>query len=98
MLGKAAAFKKPILVAEGYLMGERVNQYQIGLAVPEEDSKQMLDAIKALGEPLDTRAQGRSEHFAAYRHDFSHEALKTRFFAFLEKAMAVKTAPELRRA
>jgi hypothetical protein len=98
MLGKAAAFEKPILVAEGYLMGERVNQYQIGLAVPEENPKQMLEALEALAAPLEARTRGRTEHFAAYRHDFSHEALKARFFAFLEKAMAGKTAPELRRA
>jgi hypothetical protein len=98
MPGKAAAFEKPILVAEGYLMAERVNQYQIGLSVPEEDPKQMLEALEALAAPLEARTKGRTEHFAAYRRDFSHEALKARFFAFLEKAMAVKTAPELRRA
>ena len=78
-------------------MAERVNQYQIGLSVPEEDPKQMLEALEALAAPLEARTQGRTEHFAAYRRDFSHEALKARFFAFLEKAMAGKTAPELRR-
>lgn len=97
MPGKAAAFEKPILVAEGYLMAERVNQYQIGLSVPEEDPKQMLGALEQLAAAPEARTKGRTEHFAAYRHDFSHEALKARFFAFLEQAMAVNTTPKLQR-
>ena len=78
-------------------MAERVNQYQIGLSVPEEDPKKMLGALEALAAPLDVRSKGRTEHFAAYRRDFSHEALNARFFAFLEQAMAVNTAPKLQR-
>ena len=97
MPGKAAAFEKPILVAEGYLMAERVNQYQIGLSVPEEDPKQMLGALEQLAAQPEARTKGRTEHFAAYRRDFSHEALKARFFAFLEQAMAVNTTLKLQR-
>ena len=78
-------------------MAERVNQYQIGLSVSEEDPKQMLDALEALAVPLEARSKGRIEHFAAYRHDFSHEALKARFFAFLEQAMAINAAPKFQR-
>ncbi|MCF8171977.1 MAG: hypothetical protein K9J49_06075 [Candidatus Methylopumilus sp.] len=88
MPGKAAAFEKPILVAEGYLMGARVSAYQIGLAVPEDDSAKMLQALTTLAQPLASREVALPKHFAAYRQDFSHDALKAKFFHFLEQAGA----------
>jgi hypothetical protein len=30
----------------------------------------------------------RAEHFAQYRHEFSHDALKAKFFEFLDKVVA----------
>jgi hypothetical protein len=92
MPGKAAAFEKPILVAEGYLMGGRVNKYQIGLTVPEDDAAKMLQALTALAQPLAKRSIALPEHFAAYRQDFSHEALKAKFFNFLDQACALAKA------
>ena len=89
MPGKAAAFEKPILVAEGYLMGARVNKYQIGLTVPEDDAAQMLQALTVLAQPLAARSIALPEHFAAYRKDFSHDALKSKFFNFLDQAHAL---------
>jgi hypothetical protein len=89
MLGKAAAFNKPILVAEGYLMASRVKQYQIGLAVKEDDAVQMLRALTDLTQTQALRIVGQPEHFAQYRQDFSHEALKVKFFGFLERALAL---------
>ncbi len=89
MPGKAAAFEKPILVAEGYLMGGRVNKYQIGLTVPEDDAPQMLHALTRLAQPLAARSIALPEHFAAYRKDFSHDALKSKFFDFLDQALAL---------
>ena len=89
MPGKAAAFEKPILVADGYLMASRVNKYQLGLAVQEDDADQMLRALKHLVQPQAQRVVARPEHFAAYRQDFSHAALKVKFFGFLEQALAL---------
>ena len=89
MPGKAAAFENPILVAEGYLMGGRVNKYQIGLTVPEDDAAQMLQAVTVLAQPLAARSIALPEHFAAYRQDFSHDALKSKFFNFLDQALAL---------
>ena len=88
MPGKAAAFDKPLLVAKGYLMASRVNKYQLGLAVQEDDAGQMLQALTNLIQPQAQRAVGRPEHFAAYRKDFSHEALKVKFFGFLDQVLA----------
>ncbi len=86
MLGKAAAFNKPILVADGYLMGDRVQKYQIGLAVPETDSKAMMQALAELVEPED-RLVALPEHFAAYRRDFSYDALKQSLYSFIAQAL-----------
>jgi hypothetical protein len=95
MLGKSAAFEKPILVAEGFLMGARVEQYQIGLTVPEADTAKMLSAITQLSMKSEARVVARAEHFAAYRQDFSHDALKARFFSFLEKTTLARTSSAL---
>jgi hypothetical protein len=83
MLGKAAAFNKPILVAQGHLMAKRVEQYQIGRTVNEDDPTQMLKQLIALVD-----APPSPDAFAAYRQDFSHEALCHHFFNFLDKAVA----------
>ena len=89
MPGKAAAFEKPILVAEGYLMGARVNKYQIGLTVPEDDAAQMLQALTVLAQPLAARSIALPKHFAEYRQDFSHDALKSKFFNFLDQSLTL---------
>jgi len=88
MPGKAAAFEKPILVADGYLMASRVNKYRLGLSVQENDANQMLQALTTLVQPQAQRVVARPEHFAAYRQDFSHAALKVKFFGFLDQALA----------
>jgi hypothetical protein len=88
MPGKAAAFDKPILVADGYLMGERVKQYQLGLAVAEDNAVNMYAALIALTRSQADRQVARAEHFAQYRHEFSHDALKAKFFEFLDRVVA----------
>ena len=86
MLGKAAAFSKPIIVAAGYLMGERVTQYGIGLSVAEDDVTAMLTALYSLadGPPITER------HFETYRQNFSIQALSDHLIGFIENCMAPK--------
>ena len=48
ILGKSAVFRKPILVSDKYLMGQRVRQYNIGLAMDESDSHQIAASLEAL--------------------------------------------------
>ena len=79
MPGKAAAFDKPILVASGQLMGQRVLQYDIGMAVDEND----VPAMQAALNQLVTNPQARRDNFQAYRQDFSLEALGHHFIEFL---------------
>jgi glycosyltransferase involved in cell wall biosynthesis len=83
MPGKAAAFRKPILVADGYLMGERVSQYGIGLTVPEHDVDAMLSAMTALAQT----SESMENQFEFYRRDFSLQALGQHLITFLKKCM-----------
>lgn len=85
MLGKAAAFEKPILVADNYLLGRRVGKYGIGRAVPEHDSRQMLAAaIDLLNNPVP------AENFANYRADFSVDKMRETLIAFLDNRPGLK--------
>jgi glycosyltransferase involved in cell wall biosynthesis len=69
MPGKAAHFDKPILVSDGFLVGERVRKFGIGLAVPEDDAHSMLGALERLvAEPV------QREKFLLYRTHFSEQA------------------------
>lgn len=70
MLGKAATFEKPILVADNHLMGERVVRYGIGSAVRQDDPAAMLRALEAI-----TREAPAPSGFRAYREDFGRAAL-----------------------
>lgn len=47
-LTKAAAFSKPIVVNDGYLMAERVRKYQLGEVVPEGDQNALTEALVSL--------------------------------------------------
>ena len=85
MLGKAAAFEKPILVADNYLMGRRVIRYGLGRAVPEDDSRQMLAAATDL---MDNPVP--AENFAAYRADFSVDNMRGTLMAFLDNCPELK--------
>ena len=79
MPGKAAAFDKPILVASGHLMGQRVLQYDIGMAVDENDVPAMQTALNQLIK----NPNARRDNFQAYRQDYSFEALGHHFIEFL---------------
>lgn len=78
MLGKAAYFRKPVLVSERYLMGSRVLEYGIGHAVAEDDVIAMRDALEAL-----VRNPIPEENFSSYCADFSEERLAQRIDQFL---------------
>jgi len=48
LMTTAAVFKKPVLVSEGGLMGERVHRYGLGIAIEENNTSQCLDALRLL--------------------------------------------------
>ncbi len=80
MLGKAASFQKPILVADQYLMGERVMRYGIGQAVSQDDVTQIYAALCEL-----ITQEPNLDGFNAYCRDFSQEALRERLVTIIER-------------
>jgi len=82
MPGKAAHFRKPLLVSDRYLMGTRVREYGIGLAVPEDDSRKMLEALNALAQSPVAEAC-----FLRYRQAFSMDGLRTHLAGFLDACL-----------
>lgn len=46
MLAKAARFRKPIVVSDRYLMGERVKYYGLGFLANEQDPSSILAAVE----------------------------------------------------
>jgi hypothetical protein len=91
MPGKAAAFNRPILVSDNYLMGARVVKYEMGCAVPQDDVSKMLGALTELVQP--DRLQSLSKGFEAYRKDFSAEALRAKLDHFLWQALIKQKKP-----
>ncbi|WP_377295838.1 glycosyltransferase [Rhizobium sp. SGZ-381] len=80
LLGKAAHFRKPILVSDRYLLGQRVRQYGIGCAVDEDDAASILSGlVTAISHPPS------EEGFSRYRADFSAKELVHRLENFLQK-------------
>lgn len=70
MLGKAAHFKKPILVSNRFLMGERVREYNLGAAVPEGSAEACLAALENLvKDPIS------EDNFVRYLNDFNTSTL-----------------------
>ena len=66
MLSKAAYFEKPILVADQCLMGDRVTQYEIGMAVPSDSPERIQSGLIAA-----VQLPALPAKFARYRADFN---------------------------
>jgi glycosyltransferase involved in cell wall biosynthesis len=78
-LTKAAAFKKPVIVSDGHMMGERVSQYDLGTTVRFGNVDDIISALERL------RRQKRDEFgFSAYCRDHSVEALKINLATLLK--------------
>jgi glycosyltransferase involved in cell wall biosynthesis len=45
ILTKAAVFKKPIIVSEGFCMGERVKKFNLGVTIPERNVSKCIEAL-----------------------------------------------------
>jgi glycosyltransferase involved in cell wall biosynthesis len=86
MLNKAAHFRKPIVVSECFLMGERVRHYGIGKTVAEGSARAMYDALLALvASPIpDT-------NFAAYSADLSLSACANKLDGFLTGCLSSRS-------
>jgi hypothetical protein len=79
MLSKAAYFEKPILVANGQLMGKRVEHYQIGLTVDQDSAPSMYQGLLALDS-----IENIKDNFGLYRQDFNEAAMQAKLQAILK--------------
>lgn len=48
LLSKAAIFRKPVIVSDGFCMAERARQYSLGLCIEEGNAAQCLAAVRSL--------------------------------------------------
>lgn len=85
MLSKAAEFKKPIIVSDGFLMGERVRRYGIGQVVNQDDVVQMYKALQQCVHLPPTEAL-----YIAYRAEFSENAMQYALDNFMQACLASK--------
>lgn len=87
MLGKAAHFRKPILVSDRYLLGERVASYGIGRGVDEDSAASILHGLSSLAaDPVPAEA------FTSYCAHFSLPALAGRLDDFLQNCATAQPA------
>jgi glycosyltransferase involved in cell wall biosynthesis len=87
VLTKAAIFERPVLVSDGYLMAERVREFQLGEVVPEGDVEaivQTLERMLAPGYYAELRQRAR---WADYREAHSTARLKKAMADLLEASL-----------
>lgn len=77
ILTKAGLFRRPVVVAPGFCMGERTRTYGLGLTAGQDDREGCTNAIREL---LDRGPPG--ARYAEFAHDFSLEAFRTRLADF----------------
>jgi hypothetical protein len=78
ILSKAALLRRPIVVASGYCMAERVELYRLGLVASPDDPAECESALRQL-----LRVGGLGADYEAYARDFSLSAFETRLVGFL---------------
>ena len=82
ILTKAAAFRKPVVVSDGFLMAQRVRQFQMGEVIPEGDADSAGRSIrKILSQSKDGGT--RQPNWAGYSAQHSFESLKNAFLEIL---------------
>ena len=66
-LAKAALFRRPVIVSEGYLMAERVRKFRLGVVVAEGDADAATTAVRELlRSPRAVEDCGHAEYLAQH--------------------------------
>ena len=79
ILTKAAFFEKPVIVAKGFCMEERIRRFGMGVAVEQNHVTQIVAAIERLIADAMGRAPGEAPDYAGCRREHSIERLGTAF-------------------
>jgi glycosyltransferase involved in cell wall biosynthesis len=84
ILTKAAVFRKPLIVSDGYVMAERVRKYALGEVVPEGDVAATGRAIREILQDKNTWLARRKPRWEEYHAQHSYARLKDSFSKLLE--------------
>jgi glycosyltransferase involved in cell wall biosynthesis len=90
ILAKSAFFKKPIIVSEGYCMGDRVKKFRLGLSIPEGDVIKCIEALHTLCESSNSSHSLKFD-FESYTLVHSVDQVGRVFECILEKCNAEPT-------
>lgn len=66
IMTKAAAFKRPVIVSDGFLMAERVKKFGTGRIVPEGDVESIIRQILSLCHKEDPQPYGYEDYHAQH--------------------------------
>ncbi len=84
ILTKAALFKRPVVVSDGYLMAERTRAYGLGEVIPEGDTAALIAAILRITANRNLIPQHRSCRANEYSREHSYDRLVEAFRELLE--------------
>ncbi|MBO3457603.1 MAG: glycosyltransferase family 1 protein [Aetokthonos hydrillicola CCALA 1050] len=80
ILTKAAIFEKLVIVSEGFCIGERVKNFQLGLTIPQGNVRKCIEALNNLFNLTQIKPD-----FEGYRRFHSVEQLRKEFNAICHK-------------
>lgn len=84
VLTKAAAFRKPVVVSQGFCMGKRVERFQVGITIPEGSVAHCIEALLHLLTENSPTATDLSFDFEGLRSLHCVDRLQDSFKAVLE--------------
>ncbi|WP_346291213.1 glycosyltransferase [Sphaerothrix gracilis] len=85
LLTKAAVFKKPVIVSEGYCMAARVEKFGFGVTIPEGDVDKCIEALHYLCDNPEQTLQTLNSDFAGYHSLHSVAQIRKVFQEILSK-------------
>jgi glycosyltransferase involved in cell wall biosynthesis len=84
LIGKAAMFRKPIIVSQGFYMEELVERYRLGMAIKQGDSETLVNTIEKMVTPEYVK-QYESQNLASF---YMKEISRQSFHSSLEKLVS----------
>lgn len=87
LITKAAYFHKPVIATRGFLMGDLVEQYQLGRTIPPENVPELIRVIRQLAADLH---QPNFFEFERYNQDYSVAVLTQRMEQLLGPVFAFR--------
>lgn len=87
MLSKAAQFRKPIIVSDGYLMAERVRKFRLGIVIPEGDANAAAEAVCKLSSDPDRWCRETNPDWDGFLAEHSETRLSEAFEELVEHCL-----------